>query len=813
MISIVKQPYICSFSKNSIDFEVKTDMYFDSAIVYPAIELTVNSFLGNGEHIAIQWTNPDTFDQEEVRLVAKDGTDPNEYANYYEIPDNAWAGSNEDYRDLLLQKLKDHPLLNGFYILEALDTDKITITSQKAVSELIPAWRSNQATSHISHVITNDFILPDPRDGYSLKALVYFEKDYKSDNWEMVASLPCVVDDESKSYIDLSDTLNSEIENSWSEYPVPFAQFRTYKATNLRRYYVKFVESWYGETQILHTVSDKLNVHWGGVSTDDQMIADPLTLLSSGASFLTWWPSGKRNTKKQNDWLGWMNLVGTDSYEIKLIVVTEVDTYETTVSTVDLDLFETVVFNSGYNASGIDDLYPGQTVKKWGFIVKVEGGDTVSEEFWYYPELICDPRNILYFNSFGIPETFNTSNDWIETMNASTEIASRSAAFNLKSLFPKTFIFDSKHTNSMNAVTFLLSNKEAIRLQSMINSTISFVLENNRWIPCILNTGKASIIDRKEFTQRIELEILKANENDRASFFEIQPDLLVVVGIGIEKVSLVNNNLDYIDYGSLECYLDGALVDTFIWSNPLKAYLPTIPIETEGLYTFKATVETSIRIHELVKFFQYKLECITWSMYDTGYKRFSMGSALAGQIVQVDWGDGTVVNETYGTSPVTIDNTYTKTGKKIVRLKKASFSDVESLSIMDNFGVPDLGKFPNLDAFGYFDGPTANWYLSQLSKLVVIIFDNTGVSSLNVGFQKNLGVIILTDTGISTSELDKMMMELWKFRKLYVNNPILNLSGLGYTPSSIFDDISNGTGDYAGEGLVANYSWTINIFP
>lgn len=812
MISILKHPYICSFSKNSVDFEVKTDMYFKSVMVYPGIELTIDSKLANGEHFAIQWINPETLEAEEVRLVAKDGTNPDAYANYYEVPDSAWVGSLEDYSDIIFEKLKEHTLLNGLFTLEHNTHFVITITAQRAVAELIPMWATNQTSTHISSTITQGFILPDAREGYSLKALVFFEKSYLSDSFEMVASLEMVVDQDSKSYIDLASTLDSEIENSWTEYPVPFANFRTYKATNLRRYYIKFVESWYGEPQPRSTVSDVLNIHWGGVCTDDQLIADPVTLMSSGKSFLTWWPSGKRNSKVQNDWLGWMNLLGPGSFNIKIKVVTDVDTHISTVATISLELFETVVFNSGYNAAELDVLYSSETVKKWGFYIE-QDGDPVSDEFWYFLDHDCDPRVILYFNSFGVPETFLTSREWQESMNVSTEVANRSAAFGLKSLYPKTFVFDSKHTTSMNAVSKLLSNNEALRLQSVINSTISFVLENDRWIPCILNSGKTPIIDRTAFTQRIELEILKANESDRASFFDIQPDLLVVVANGIEKVSLVSNNLDYINYSTLQCYLNGVLVDTLTWNNPQKAYIPTSSLIEEGLYKFVGSIETTLGTHEVIKFYQYKLVCVSFSMYDTGYRRFYLDSSSPSETVQVDWGDGVVANEVYDNTSTTIDHTYTKTGKKDVRLKKASFDDVIGLSFADNFGVPDFGKFPNLEAMSYTNGPTANWYLSQLENLIIVNFNNTGVSSLNIGFQKNLGAMILADSGITTAELDNLFKELWQFRKLYVNEPLINLGGLGYTPSSVFDDIKNGTNEYAGEGLVANYGWTINIIP
>jgi hypothetical protein len=53
--------------------------------------------------------------------------------------------------------------------------------------------------------------------------------------------------------------------------------------------------------------------------------------------------------------------------------------------------------------------------------------------------------------------------------------------------------------------------------------------------------------------------------------------------------------------------------------------------------------------------------------------------------------------------------------------------------------------------------------------------------------------------------------ELWTFRKLYNGTPALYFVNLGYTQSSYFDSIMDGTGEFAGEGLVANYGFTVTI--
>lgn len=806
MITITKTPYICSFSKNAIDFEVQTNMYFESPFVYPGIELEIVAKPAIGDHFIISWTNPETESKEEIQLLTVNGSSAVNYAAIHKIPDNSWSGTLEQYRNLVLEKLKQTPLLNGLFSVEASGTTKITLTSKQALEALVPTWTTNQATTKIDAVISSGVVVPDSRTGYQLKALIYFEADYLSGNFELVANQSCIVDIDSKSIIDISDVLNAEIENSWSEYPVPFNQELIYKATNMKRYYVKFVESWHGEILTPTAVSTIQFVHWGGVSSDDQQLGDAVSLLTNGNNFLTWWPSGKMIGKTQDDWLGWMNQGEDRTVRVNLTVYGSAGATVFTQHVFEIKKFETLIFNSGYTANDITGLY-GTDANRYSW--SISDFDTeeelVSESFTYRIDNACLRKSVLGFNSFGIPETFTLSAEWVETNNMSASIATRSSMFGQSNLFPQSFVFDSLHQNSMKALTQLLTQKEAYRLQSIINSMICFVLEGNRWFPCVLAAKQTDVFMLGEFTAQISVELLRANENNRASFFELQPDLIIHEGCGIESFSIQTNSIEITTHGSLKVYRDGVLVQTLTYNGT--DYAPANPYTTEGEYR----IEVKLDDFKIVKHHSYKKKVIEAQFNDVGTLILTMISSVGGTSILVDWGDGTTSSASIGTVATNVSHSYSVEGKKVIRLIAPCFDEIISFKTLKDIGVVDFAAFPNLTELIYNNGPAANWYLSGCRNLYDVSFTGTQVVSLEIGLQKDLQFFTLNDCNISSDELDKLIFMFWKYRKVYVNQVQLNFFDLGFSASAYFMSIYNGTGDFAGEGLVPQYGWEINF--
>jgi len=817
MISIIKQPYLCTLSRNPIDFVVQTDMYFDSQEVFPSVLFQRNSLPAIGTAYNLQWYNTETNKLQELQFVIKDGSDPEEYAGAFELPGTGYTGTAAQWIEILLDKLRNARIFNAFYTVEAVSSNQFKITAREAVEELKVQFSSNQVSSYVSIVQElNDFNIPEAREQYAMRALVYFEREYNSGMFDLVSTIDCVVDNDSTAHVDLSETLNAEIESSWDEYPVPWQQENKYIAPNLKRYFVEFVENWQDEPELITAVSEIMMVHWGGVNTDDHLRGDAIILNAAGGDFLTWFQSGKTIAKNQSDWLAWMNRDLEYIFDIHCVITTNEDVYDIVKHDITLKPFETVIFNTGFDANDLQgDVPSGEKIVKWTWYVGIDE-NKVSPEFTYYPDTNCIRKVLCFFNSYGIPETFNTSGEWQESVNISSEIASRAGSFNVNGLFPQNFIFDSKHGTSYSAVTGILDNETARRLKSMINAVISFVQEDGAWIPSIINNANTRILKLNDFQQQIELEILKANEDDRASFIGAVVDVVPVYGNGIEYLQLVTNGIQVQTYGTIDLiqgtlFSGGTVLDGFVWDAGQKIYYPNNPIQTEGEYRLEGTITavdgTEYKIKKIIR---YKLPEIVLSTFDTGNVDFGLRGTGPIAEITVDWGDGTIETPVYfNGSDTNILHNYSATGKKIIRLKKPSFADIRRFSTYKNLGRIEFALMPNLTHVLYSGGPGGNIYLSGLKKLQLIDIREQAMNMLSIGYQKDLQFVIMYDTNINAANLITLFRELWKYRKLYVNTPEVYITTPTYGVPPEVTAIQNGTGTYAGEGLVSDYSWVV----
>src|SRR3989338_3368606 len=285
MITLLQQPYACSYSKNEISFDVTSNQCFTSVAVLPSITLTPLVLPEKGAHYRLIFTNPETGKIQEVRVVAAPL-----YSGPDEIPDDTTGVSLSAFVAILYSKIKEQYGANGWFTVEKIGTTavKLTVNTYEAIS---PEVGTNQTSNWIDIDLDSTLIDPEIRDGYQIRALVYFEDEYLSGNFRKVANVEGVMGDDARYWLDVSHILNAEIEATWEEFPLPKKETEWYLADNLRRYYVDFVETWQDETSNFNTCSEVLHVHWGGISTDDEFIADPLVLQSQHSIDVSCQPS------------------------------------------------------------------------------------------------------------------------------------------------------------------------------------------------------------------------------------------------------------------------------------------------------------------------------------------------------------------------------------------------------------------------------------------------------------------------------------------------------------------------------------------
>jgi hypothetical protein len=807
MLSIKRVPYPCSYSKNDIVFGLHSDMYFDSIKILPSVTITVLSIPQPASVYIFSWTNPENLQPENIRFIVgpDDASD-----SIQDLPNYPFAIPISNYRDMLLEKLKEYAPINAWYTFTAESFNAIKIEAIKAIPELILTFTTNQTWLYISAKSVNHYVEPNVRKGYQMTAFVYFEAEYLSGKFEMVANVPCTMDENANSILDIQSILDAEIENSWSAYPVP-GDSVVFKSPTQRRYYVQFTESWalVPQTNVIKT--DIFDVRWGGVNQDDAFLAEPMYLSAVKNDFLTWWPSGKRVAAIQNDWLSWMNSGTKKIVTPHVSITTNLGVSDSVLPDIELDTWESCTFQTGYTQLDLQSIVPGQTIASWSFQL-ISDDLPVSPIYTYNLDpTICKRHIILYFNSFGMPETFSTIGEWSEVMEVSSEIARRSKYFNANTLFPKSFIFNSTHQNAFNAITSSLSNLEALRLQPLLNSLISFVYEGKRLIPIIVNTTSAALVDETSFTQRIELKLLKANDSMRSSFYELTPELNPYIDCGIQGVQVQLNDVSIASFGDMDVYLDDVLVDTFAYVPMYVAYLFAPKMITPGNYRFECTLDN----FKLVKHYTFKRQQAVGFTQATGINDIYLRSSQTSAKLFIDWDVPTGFQEYAYTNALTpISHNYAAvSGQKTVTIEKACLNDILQFNLSGfSLASIDFSAMSNLEKLFMSGAAVGNVYLSQLTKLKNITIANSPMEYLTIGFQKDLTILSLSNTAITTENLDMLMVELWNFRMLYSVTPSVYLQTLGFTPSSTVYSIINGTGIYNGQGLVTDFGWTILIF-
>lgn len=808
MLSIIKEPYELSLSKNEIIWEAETNMLYETNGYKPVLRLKINDKVSTGDVFIFSFLNPKTGKVEKVQYTGATD-DTNDDFKFYSGP-----------MAVILPIIYSNKILRSTELTSWYDIDvdiidsTITFTAKEESKDLVLKYSTNNTTGCFSVLQQDsDSILSEERYGYSLKAHVFFERIYGNNDFEHVAEIQCMVDTMQRTIIDISSVLDSEIEASFDQLPVPWQQPNVFKSNNLKRYYIKFVEEWSEEENASEIISDVKLVHWGGMSFDDQEISDIYNLVKKNTHYLTWTRNSKKIANNQDDWLSAMNFGIAKEFKLyKVIKATNTVQTQTLIGTHWMNPFETLVWNVGYEVNNISSSIPsGERLEWWGFFIENE-----LPLRKYYLDSRCEYKIIAYLNPFGIFETMSTAADWAESMNVKQTLAVRSQNFRLSTLFPQNFIFDSKNGSSYTANTPSMPIEDAKRLQGMLNATMSFIREKNRWIPAVIESGSKDISIMQMYLGSIEINIFKANESDRVSWFDLQPDIEVHEDYGIEYFNIRTNGLQITNYGLLEIYsYNGSgtistLEYTFSWDG--QKYFNATPFTKEGIFEAKVLIiDSEGNQHVIRKIIKYRQKTIDFIWEGTGTFTFYIFSTI-GDSINLDWGDGVNETKTITSDPTTISHTFSGAQvRRIITLKKPNFKGITNINTNRNIGHFDYTQMPELSNIQTSFGYGGNMYLSALSKIVALRIYDQNARSLNIGFQKNLTVLHLRNLQFSSDSFLILMTELWNFRKLYTTTPAITIQNIGVSTPAVVNDIINGTGDYSGEGLVSNYGWTITI--
>ena len=842
MSKILKTPDICSLSKNSMLFEVQAEQFFQTVEVFPKVRISFTSEPSVGRYFTFSFLNPETLENETIYFKTYLYVE-----NEGEIIGNSGAtlaGATDNW----IKGLSTIKLLNSFYTINRVDDGIIDIIAKQANDDLIPKNIDENITGNFgfAYEVDNFSIQATEREGYELKALVFYNDPKtnalsginQSNSWELIATEYLAPNSNGIAYFDVCEIIDSKIESDMDETPIPPYQNDKnlndslyYYAPNLKQYFVVFVETWLNNIDELKASSDKLFVHHGGISVDDEISNNPINQLLQRSAFLTWNFGAKTIDVNQIDWCWWMNNSISKQIRVTLKIQTDVQQHEFIVIEKEISAFQTIglkaMINEYINNLSTIDLISiptDENIVWYEFSISefYDGsfGDSVAN-FTYYLVKECNKHYIIYINPFGVPESFATKSDWEERTEISKEIASRGLNYNNSHLRRKAFSFNATHQNAYNVSSELMKREFTKRLQSILNSTECFVFENGKYIPVLIENASIPVWNNSILLSSLEFELLKSNLNEKPSFFEHTPKIEVKSdGYGWR----FDLNLNGFDFDTAEDLIvkdwNGDQIKTIVFDNNSFSWLnecdpsnwntESLP---EGIILFETSITdkkgNSISLKGIYEI-KYQKSSIYWDGGILAANTLTFGSysvVYSNVILLYNIQQTQPIFTAFDINPtVNIVATYTTPGRKNFTIKSTSFQDIEFFESIGNdikrIMLTDFYNLVNLNIQNTLIEGTL--FLNKNQKLQNINIVDSTLSKIEFGFMPNLDILALdTLPNLTELELEACIKQLWIYRKAYLNHVDIYLLNL-VTPTDETLDIINGTGEYSGDGLVQN---------
>lgn len=833
MITILKQPEPIAFTKNTVEFKVESNMQYHTPKVVPYMKIDIVSRPVMGEHLNFSFTNPITQEPVTIHMVAT----INYQDTYCGIPIASFTTNNAVYASKVAEILRGITDITTFYDIVNQGTS-ISLQAKYAKEELVFFDVNTNANTYVRWNITQykGVMEPQQRDGYSMKALVYFEDHFMSGEFRNVAVLNLFSDAENGAQIDIAQILDVETEIAMKTFPVPYIdQVQISSSTILdisHRYYVAFTESWNGFNDEITTKSDVFTSIWAGISTNDELIANPFQHLTSEPRFLTWWPSGKETYQDSLEYLSVINTgfdFGINNF-FTVKTYTNLTSYTSTIA-VQLPEFGAVrTFDCSYQQrmSALNgSLAPNEHITHWDVWIGTTTYQIIKPYRFYLGKENCFQKQLLFFNSFGCPETLNIV-DWEETVEISKQLVTQSKQFDQHRLKPQNFVFDDEFINAVKIETNRLTQDEMYHMQSLLLSGTCFVIERGRYVPAVLQVDKKQVLIESEFSNPINLELIMGNSNQKASFYSYKPTVTATVKCGIVS-GTINTNGIHLEEALIRISNDtGDLSTTPHWifnssPNTDGVYPFTMPAELndEGVHVVEVTLYAYNGIqHQVNTIINYEYEEMAFEYDNFGAMNLAVQFSATNQFIYIDWGIGFGF-ETYqtatGTNTLSILKNIVTPGIKKARLRAKCFDAVSILS-NNTIGIKsiELQKLNKLTALEiYYDSYQEKYYLNGINNLNLIIISNSFLAGLEIGYKPFLARIAINSCSeFNTAAIDELIAEIWSYRAIFfdpgnVNVTFTNLTDTTFSAQSL--EIINGTGAYVGQGLNSDYGMNITI--
>jgi hypothetical protein len=818
MIQYLSQPFVCSLSDNPLPFVIKAPNATPDVSVFPAIHLTVARYLLQNRFFSFQFTNPFTGALETVKFFGVVSPPLDGY--FVPATVSGDAGPPQSYVEDLAAHMRANALLNTYYSV-TVSNFVIQITARYAQAELIPTnWvlsdiQNSGGIFALNATILSEYWQAIRRPNHRVNVKVYFESVYNSGTFDLVAEIADTVNENGTMIQDVSSIIHSETKKSFDTPPLaeeiaPDEPNKVRKATVLRRYYIECAEQWNNMPfDKVWRKSDICLAHFGGVSLEDYSKIHPIQSLVSGFRFLTWWPDGKRLFASQPDWLSWMNTTGS-TFEFDVNISVRFDdgtTTEDTLGSIELNAWETLTVPVGFEQLALDAL--AGNVVSWDINVTNEAEVDVTRRYYLIHDLNFVFRDMVYLNTYGVPECFRTTGFWKEELMVKKEVASRTLAHDYTRINGQSFTFQQISRNTFTARTGHLKKAEADALQAMMTTAPVFRYDKGYYSPVIIDGGTVTPVDESEILQMLEFKVTQSME---LKTFSKEPD--------VPKLKFTRNcgRIDItVDYpqevetvSNMEVFRDGASLSTL---SPVGNAWFLSAVEITGNYYFRATVTIGGEQYEIRGMYDFKRTRVQFRSPDHGSginsNQFEVVSNVNSRIY-VNWEiDGTY--ELYNTPANVTTLIFKQTNRRRERNILVEHPCFESYTMFGASGLTYKGfhvdQMKNLDRLVIVNTSQGGFFtlVPWRNMRDALLFGNE-ITAFEVGLCRNLEQLDLGNNLMQAEALEDIVDELYKYRKLFLNTVFVTLTGNPGSGSISADATAKilGTGIYAGDGLLQN---------
>ena len=827
-IQIIEQPAEIVLSKNPIIHHLKTDALYNGENVYIYFDRKLNRAAFHGEGFGFSFLNPKT--QEKITLDFTAVPDPDDSGNYYY--DNSYSGPQSD-SEMIISYLRKNKVLNTFYTVE-MNGSYIRFTAKYPTTDFIPTDTEIKIVTgggvHVGGVIYNGYGVYKAVKHTNFRVLisVFFEREYLSDEWDNVATLKELPSDNGDIIFDISDILNSELESTFVSPPLSDLENNIILPANLlRRYYIAYIEKYDDlNDELTKVILEKRTVHYGGVSIDDYSNNNIFDYLQGHQKFLSWSTNKKLHTN-QKEWLSWMNYTNkSEEFFVFLkIYVTNNATTTINLGTVKLDKWQTLVIPAGYNQRNIAAIVSGLEVYKWSFQIKsFTSGLPVSEEKFFTHDCktyLCS-KELVYLNSFNVPESILTVGEWTKSLNVKREYAERTLSHNYLSINGQNFQFNAVALNTFKARTGYIDKPTADYFQEVLIQNHVFLIDDSRYIPILIKAKSVKIDECLTFLNQIDFKVEKSTKIKSYSKEIATPKLKPIYNCGVKKFEIVNNINNIQIFGDLKIYDGTTLLETVNYNATDKLYTLTNALVQDLNYSYSVDFTTIIgNVIKLNKHFNIEIHKVTLSTRIHLIFRLYLATFSTPQKTYVDFGDSNTEQLFTITNALSIiQNNYVVQGTKSVKLYVECKENIKIFKAENSRIINvDINSFPNLEIIiiiGYaypVSSTLKNFNVKKFSKATVIQLINTNYENVTIGVHPKIQDFTFTNCLLQADTIERLLLDIWKYRKLYstlqktiniIGNPG---AGLNITPIAL--SIINGTGIYLNEGLQTDYNFNV----